>query len=101
MTTWAEDFEEAANGEPILYAVLSPLVKKERDRVTTDEICLPIPWQEARSKLAYSTPIEYGVYAWTDNYVLAIVGEIGYGYGYYVARFPRNIMSCAVSLWME
>ena len=101
MTTWAEDFEEAANGEPILYAVLSPLANEGHGRVTTDEIYLPIPWHEARDELAYSTPLEHGVYAWTDNYVLAFVGGMCYGYDMWVARFPRNIAPCAVSLWME
>ena len=101
MTTWAEDFEEAANGETIHYAVLSPIVQHSRHRSTTEEVYQPIPWQEARTKLVHAARPNYGVYAWTDNYILAIVGAIGYGYEYYVERFPRNIVPCAVSLWME
>lgn len=112
--TFAQDIEEVAQGEPILFAVIGA---SPRNYGTPDERYIGadarkgeiLTWDEARPLLDYEYDDGYGgadchpVHVWTENKVIFVHEYDGSTYASYVPRNPSPLMpkDSGRSIWDE
>lgn len=99
MTTFAQDIEEAARGEKIISIVIGEFgwggYKSEGKPEWVKGMVLS--WEEARPTLnyryddGYGTPECQAIYAWTENWVIAVSNYDG---STHVYSIPRNPVGC-------
>jgi hypothetical protein len=87
--TFADEIEEAAEGEPILYAVIGK--DWDSDGYTDIPLDEPLPWDVARAFLARDFYTYPPVYAWSDNWVVFVNTYDG---STSVRSLPRNPVKC-------
>jgi hypothetical protein len=106
VSTFAEDIEQAANGEPILAVVIGEFGWRngwgengygETDPLSWDKRGVPLLWTEARPLLnyeynsGYGAPCCHAIYAWTISQAIFVVQYDG---STWLTSVPRNPVPC-------